>query len=112
MGAKRYCGRNVEDGQLHITVAGVPKKTGAKCLHDDINLFTENFVFDGRTTGKLTHTYFFVDEVYTDKKGNVTGDSIDLSPCDYLLSKVNVNDDWWNMLDEEVQMQVYDEGRI
>ena len=112
MGAKRYCGRNVEDGQLHITVAGVPKKTGAKCLHDDINLFTENFVFDGRTTGKLTHTYFFVDEVYKDKKGNVTGDSIDLSPCDYLLSKVNVNDDWWDMLDEEVQMQVYDEGRI
>lgn len=112
VGAKRYCGRQVKDGKLHITVAGVPKKTGAKCLHDNINLFTENFVFDGKTTGKLTHTYYFVDNVYTDKKGNLTGDSIDLSPCDYLLSKVDVIDNWWSMFDEEIEFQVYDDGRI
>lgn len=111
-GAKRYCGRNLEDGQLHITVAGVPKKEGAKCLEDDINKFTQNFIFSGVKTGKLTHKYFFVPEIYTDEDGNITGDSIDLSPCDYKLDSTEVNTDWFTVFDEEVQIQVYDEGRI
>lgn len=84
-GAKRYACR-YKDGDLKITVAGVPKKTGVKCLKDDINNFKPGLIFDGETTGKLEHKYFFIDEIYTDDQGNKTGDSIDLSPCDYLLS--------------------------
>lgn len=108
-GAKRYCGRNKEDGLLHITVAGVPKKKGALCLDDDINNFTAGFIFPGTKTGKLTHTYFFVDHIYNDDNGNITGDSINLSPCDYLLDSTEVITDWFHSFDEEVNIQVYEE---
>lgn len=106
-GAKRYCGRSVEDNELHITVAGVPKK-GAACLQDDIENFTTGLIFDGITTGKKTHTYFYVEEIYTDENGNITGDSIDLSPCDYLLDSVN-EVDWQKIFEEEIEVQVYEE---
>ena len=111
-GAKRYCGRKCSDNKLHITVAGVPKEEGALCLDDDINRFTEGFIFQGEKTGKLTHKYFYVDKIYTDHDGNITGDSIDLSPCDYLLDSTDVVKDWFSSLDEEINIQVYDEGRI
>lgn len=101
-GAKRYCGRCKKDGMLHITVAGVPKKTGAKCLASSrldtpkrigpeiIDNFKVGALFDGQTTGKKLHTYFYVDDIYTDEAGNITGDSIDLSPCDYILDETKV----------------------
>lgn len=82
-GAKRYCKRTI-DGKLIITVAGVPKK-GVECLKDDINNFRPGYCFDGLTTGKLQHEYLYVNEIYQDEKGNITGDSINLSPCDYML---------------------------
>lgn len=82
-GAKRYCKRHV-NGKLMITVAGVPKE-GVKCLKDDINNFTTGFCFDGETTGKLQHEYIYKNGIYKDEHGNYTADSINLSPCDYLL---------------------------
>lgn len=109
-GAKRYCGRSLEDDELHITVAGVPKK-GAKCLNDNIDNFAPGMVFDGKTTGKKTHTYFYVEEIYTDENGNETGDSIDLSKCDYLLSSVD-QVDWEHIFNEEIQIQVYGEDDV
>lgn len=107
MGAKRYCGRSVEDNELHITVAGVPKKLGAKCLDNNIDNFAPGFIFSGTKTGKKTHTYFYVDNIYIDSEGNETGDSIDLSSCDYLLDDVNVVD-WQSLLREEIEVQVYE----
>lgn len=110
LGAKRYCGRSKADNELHITVAGVPKKNGAKCLNNDINNFTTGFIFDGATTGKLTHYYNYVPAIYIDKDGNETGDSIDLQPCDYLLDAVSVN---WDYLDtEEINITVVDDGDV
>lgn len=106
-GAKRYCGRSTEDGELHITVAGVPK-SGAKCLHDDINNFTKGFIFKGEVTGKLTHAYNYVDGIYVDEQGNETGDSIDLTPCDYLLDSVYTVD-WEKIFNQEIEVQVYEE---
>ena len=103
MGAKRYCGRCKADGELHITVAGVPKK-GAECLKNNIRYFKTGMSFDGLTTGKLTHTYFTVDDIYIDKYGNETGDSIDLSPCDYLLSAIELED----LTIADIEVQVYD----
>lgn len=89
LGPKRYCGRSTEDGKLHITVAGVPKK-GAECLKDDIRNFQKDFIFDGITTGKKAHYYFFsADGIKIDEWGNEIGDSIDLEPCDYLLGMVD-----------------------
>ena len=109
LGAKRYCGRSTEDGKLHITIAGVPK-IGAACLKDDINNFKKGTVFDGISTGKKTHTYLFSD-VYYDKAGNLTGDSIDLTPCDYLLDDVNIPD-WEAIFREEIEVQVLDLDNI
>ena len=106
-GAKRYAGRSLKDGQLHITVAGVPKR-GAIALNNDINLFSPGFIFPGSVTGKQQHTYFYVDESYTDKNGNITGDSIDLSPCDYLLDSIEISD-WDSLFLEEIEVQTYEE---
>lgn len=89
MGAKRYCGRCRKDNELHITVAGVPKRASVS-LKDDIYSFKKGFIFDGITSGKKTHAYNYVDDIYIDKYGNETGDSVDLFPCDYLLDEVNV----------------------
>ena len=106
VGAKRYAYRDKYDQDLHITVAGVPKK-GAECLRDDINNFQKGFLFDGITTGKKKHTYIYVDEAYIDENGNETADSIDLSACDYLLDDVE-REDWLTLFEKEINIQTYD----
>lgn len=105
-GAKRYCGRKKSDGKIHITVAGVPKK-GAECLKDDINNFKKGFVFRGDITGKLQHKYIFQDDIFTDSKGNIVGDSIDLSSCDYLLDDITIYD-FEKIFEEEIEVQTYE----
>ena len=101
-GAKRYAGRCKEDGKIHITVAGVPKEKGALCLKDDLENFTREFTFDGKTTGKLQHNYF-TSEIYIDKDGNETGDSIDLTPANYKLDPTEKYD--FKLFDEEIEME-------
>lgn len=105
-GAKRYCYRSSKDGELHITVAGVPKK-GSICLHDDIDNFQSGFLFDGITTGKKQHKYIYVEEPYIDSKGNETADSIDLSACDYLLDDIE-REDWLYLFEKEINIQTYE----
>lgn len=104
-GAKRYCYKSAEDHELHITVAGVPKKAAAQLK--SIDDFAPGFIFSGIQSGKKTHTYFYADSIYTDKNGNVTGDSIDLSPCDYLLDQVG-QIHFEDLFMEEVTIQTYD----
>lgn len=106
MGAKRYA--YTDNGEVYITVAGVPKKKGRLCLENDIENFAEGFIFSGVKTGKQTHTYFFSEDIHTDKDGNEIGDSIDLSPCDYLLSSVDCYD-WESLFIEDLEVQVYEE---
>lgn len=107
VGAKRYCTRYDDSGELKITVAGVPKK-GVKCLKDNINNFKRGFIFDGETTGKLQHTYYFESDIWIDEDENERADSIDLSPASYVLDDVTVVD-WEKLWEEELNMQVYDE---
>ena len=107
LGAKRYAGRSEEDGKLHITVAGVPKDDGALCLNDDLSNFKKGFIFDGKTTGKLMHTYKYVDDIYIDDAGNEVGDYIDLTECDYLLDTVT-DIEWESLFEREVQIQTYE----
>ena len=102
MGAKRYAGRCMEDGQIHITVAGVPKKAGAACLKDDLCNFTKDFVFEGKDTGKLQHNYF-ASEIYIDKDGNETADSIDLTPANYKLDPTDKFE--WSLFDDDVDLE-------
>ena len=106
LGAKRYAYRSAKDHELHITVAGVPKK-GVICLQNDISNFQKGFLFDGITTGKKQHTYIYADEPYIDDQGNETADSIDLSPCDYLLDDIE-REDWLTLFEKEISIQTYD----
>lgn len=110
LGAKRYCGRSIEDDDLHITVAGVPKK-GAACLNDDIENFTAGTIFSGSLTGKKTHYYLYADDINIDAHGNECADSIDLAECDYLLDSVDTVD-WEKIFTDDIEIQVYDEERI
>lgn len=120
-GSKRYCVRyadipeyrkpdskgNILANKLKITVAGVPKD-GVKCLKDDIENFRKTFVFDGETTGKLQHTYYFESDIWIDANGNERADSIDLSPTTYVLDDVDVVD-WEKLWEEELEMQIYED---
>lgn len=107
LGAKRYCGRCKKDGKLHITVAGVPK-SGAECLNDDISNFEAGMIFPGTKTKKKTHTYLFTDSITTDENGNEVGDSIDLTPCDYLADMVELKD-WQRIFKDEIFIEAYGE---
>lgn len=142
-GAKRYAGVCCKDRRIHITVAGVPKKQGAKCLRrpvkasevktyrnrrirnlkpvysenkpkmkpqnimiEDLTLFTEGFVFDGNTTGKLTHLHQYIDDIYINEFGDEVGDSIDLSPCDYLLDSTDYHSLTEFVFSDDINMSI------
>ncbi len=107
LGAKRYCGRSKADGKLHITVAGVPKR-GAECLKDDIENFTRGFCFDGKATGKLQHTYIYGD-IKQDQYGNWLADSINLSPCNYILDNAYTLDIEDILYKQTEEIQIYEE---
>lgn len=109
-GAKRYACRDASSGKLKITVSGVPKE-GVKCLNDNIDNFTRGMVFNGKTTGKLTHMHIFIDSIYTDEQGNETGDSINLYPCDYLLNSIYAVN-WDALFSEELEVQYYDSSTV
>lgn len=92
LGAKKYAYTD-KDNNIHITVAGVPKKNGVKCLKS-LEDFRDGFIFKGSITGKLMSLYS--DE--TDINMTVTdynGDTEDiyfnyghgLVPCSYLLKQ-------------------------
>lgn len=114
LGAKRYAGRCAADGQVHITVAGVPK-IGHKSLNDNLNCFKKGASFNGLTTGKKTHFYIYSDDIYIDEFGNEIGDSIDLQPCDYVLDEAQIDplayfDDVMNgVYSVEYEVQQYEE---
>ena len=107
MGAKRYAGRNKEDGEIHITVAGVPKKPGAKCLRNSLKRFEPGFVFKGSITGKKTHTYI-TEDCYIDANGNECGNSVDLTECDYKLGSTTVYE-WEDILYDEINIAIFEE---
>lgn len=110
-GAKRYAVQ--KDGKIKITVAGVPKKTGASCLKD-LSEFEDGFTFKGEITGKKLSTYCY-QEIHENEFGDECADYIDLTPNDYKLSVVP--NDEYNSLEgmifneelELVQIQFYEE---
>lgn len=84
-GAKKYV--TIEDGKLQCTIAGVPKKTGAKVIKS-IDRFELGLNFPGTETGKLT-IWYNPDEgiILHDEQGRpirVRANAAML-PCNYLL---------------------------
>ena len=58
LGAKRYM--YTQNNEIHITVAGLGKKQGAKFIsiqNNPYEFFSDNMEVDGENTGKLLHTY-------------------------------------------------------
>lgn len=106
VGAKRYAKRSAGTHELSITVAGVPKKNGAKVLKDNIENFRQGLIFDGKTTGKLTHYNIFNEKIFVDEDGNEIGDSINLEPCDYLLDSIKDLDSFFT---QEIMIQWFEE---
>lgn len=116
--SKCYCKRHfvakgdnfIMGDDLQITVAGVPKK-GAISLKNNIDNFKTYALFPGTDSGKLQHSHIFVDHIYVDSDGNLTGDSIDLSPCDYIIKDANIPD-LDELLNEEVEVIDYEQCEI
>lgn len=97
---------------LKITIAGVPKK-GAAALQNNIDNFHIGSLFPGTISGKLQHTHYFIDEIYVDEHGNETGDSIELSPCDYIIKdpdEVDFESIVQDQIREEIEMIGYEDG--
>lgn len=105
--SKCYAKRDAKTNELKITVAGVPKK-GVATLKNNIKLFEPGLIFDGVTSGKLQHKHIHIDEIYKDAHGNEVGDSVDLTPCDYLVKSVN-DVDFDLLTEEEIDIIFYDD---
>ena len=103
--SKCYAVRKM-DGNIKITVAGVPKR-GAACLKDDLSNFQDGFIFPGEQTGKLTHYYMYRPEPVIEN-GIEKGNSVDLHACDYVISHHSVMDLFKILGTDEIEMQVYD----
>lgn len=98
LGAKRYLVE--EDGELHLTVAGLSKKNGInymieKCEGDNtkvFDMFNDELYIPAEHTGKMTHSYIDIehDFMIKDYQGNdshvVTKSGVHLESCDFTLS--------------------------
>ena len=115
LGAKRYVERRKvvegdpeQDGNLHLTVAGINKEA-VTCLNDDIENFRNGCVFDKdeADVSKLLHTYFdnqpkikFPDGYISDQKRGVN-----LRPNGYRLTMDKSYDD----ILQAIGMDMYNE---
>lgn len=104
--SKCYAVRKL-DGNIKITVAGVPKR-GAACLKNDLANFQDGFVFPGEETGKLTHYYMTRPDPVIEN-GIEKGNSVDLHACDYIIRRPGLADFFQVIGTDEVELQVYDE---
>lgn len=98
LGAKRYMVE--EDGELHITIAGLNKSHGVEYLLKQTNgdvdkafeLFTDDLYIPAEYTGKMTHSYLDdeMESVITDYQGHtmtvVSKSAVHLEGCDFTLS--------------------------
>ena len=88
LGAKKYC--TITNGELEITVSGIPKKNGKKCI-SDIKDFKKGTVFPCEVTGKKSAFYNddMPEHFITDYQGNQafisSGAGITIVGTDYTL---------------------------
>ena len=96
LGAKRYAYR--ENGELHITVSGVNKKSGVNALKNDINNFSNNLLFNYDDCGKLVMTYLNDMSSITLQDGYTSNYKygINARPTTY---KMSLTDDYIDLID-------------
>ena len=107
-GAKKYAYK--ENGDIHITVSGVPKD-GSVALNS-LNDFRDNFVFKYKDTNKsvlmyndeqvpyIMTDYLGQDDLVTDKSGCV------LLPTTYVLGK---SEEYFNLIETSSNRAIYKE---
>lgn len=106
-GSKRYCYRDKEDGELYITISGVPKQEGKKCLNNDINNFKTGFIFEGKKTGKIIAEYHNNKGIIRDKN-HLVGNYLTFRYCDYKLdANTNFNEKELNFETEIIRSNYY-----
>ena len=94
LGSKKYVYRAKSDGQLHLVVSGVPKDA-VVCLHDNIENFTDGFIFSAEemhelgAEPKLAAFYQYQQQMahFPDDYVDMNNYSVCLQPVDYTLSK-------------------------
>lgn len=102
-GAKKYV--TIENGVLHCTIAGVPKKKGAAIIGNIYN-FKPGLIFDGETSGKNAIFYMREEDLPEESKKihDSMGRDINIKscaamlPCSYLLG---ITDEYANCLSVE-----------
>lgn len=106
-GAKKYA--YIVDGEVHVTVSGVPKSGGAKCL-TSLEEFRDDLVFDFEHTNKLTLAYndnqIPIDMTdYLGNKYHITDRSgICMLPTTYRLGKA---EDYADLIDNSTERAKY-----
>ena len=96
LGAKKYCVE--KNGVVELTVSGIPKKSGSKCLKD-INEFKKGKVFSAEITGKKVAMYNDEIPAHTlkDFQGNEAevsaGSGVTIIGADYTLGITNEYED-------------------
>lgn len=115
LGAKRYM--YYQDGDLHITVAGLSKQNGVKYLkkkygsiENIFKNFNDKLYIPANETGKNTHTY--IDECMTANITDYTGittkvtslSSVHLSECDFTL---NISKQYAKFLNDFIKGYIY-----
>lgn len=109
-GAKKYAVE--QNGEIHITVSGVPK-SGAKSLKGDLNNFRNDLVFEFKDTGKNLLIYVEDQEPveiidYLGNKETITDKSgCCILPTTYILGK---SQEYEHLLsDESAKRAIYKE---
>lgn len=110
LGAKRYIYE--QDGEIHITIAGVSKKMGKEFLSeqkDAFSFFNDEMEIDAEHSGKLTHTYLDYEQkgVLTDYMGNTMEydekSSVHLEKSSYVMSITQEFKDFLRGVQSEVK---------
>lgn len=102
LGAKRYCYRDVTDGELHITVSGV-NKSGAASLADDIRNFNKNTFFDYDAAKKNIAMYIddMAQVTFTDVDGWQYTSTYKYGVCIYPTTyKMSMTDEFLSEIDK------------
>ena len=114
-GAKKYCYRDKLDNELHITVAGVPKK-GVAGLKNDINNFKDDLIFKYEDTNKniLVYNDYQLQHKVIDYQGNkcIVNDNSGccILPTTYILGKSH---EYANLIsDDSSKRSIYKGGKI
>lgn len=110
LGAKRYIYE--QDGELHITIAGVSKKMGKDYLaanEDPFKTFSDEMEIDAEHSGKLTHSYLDYEQrgVMIDYLGNENEfyekSSVHLEKSSYVMSIAQEFKDFLHGVEREVK---------